>query len=65
MGYIGQALAGLDVFAGGKKLQVQRDVVRQLLDADGETGFFVLGHHVDHRLAAVTGFAMDMLEQQQ
>ncbi|MNI35251.1 hypothetical protein D3C73_892700 [compost metagenome] len=62
---IRQALAGLAIFAGGQILQVQRDVVRQLLDADGKPGFFVLRHHVDHGLATVAGLAVHVLEQQQ
>ncbi|MNZ45622.1 hypothetical protein D3C78_632820 [compost metagenome] len=62
---IGEALAGLEVFAGREVFQVQRDVVRQLLDADGKARVFVLGEHVDHGLAAVAGLAMHMLEQQQ
>ncbi|MNV78136.1 hypothetical protein D3C71_1716080 [compost metagenome] len=60
-----QALAGLQIFAGGEKLQVQRDIVGQLLDADGETGLFVLRHHVDHGLATIARLAVHMLEQQQ
>ncbi|MCY1553285.1 hypothetical protein D9M68_897540 [compost metagenome] len=62
---IGQALAGLQIVAGGQVLQVQRDIVRQLLDAYGETGLLVLRQHVDHGLATVARFAMHMLEQQQ
>ncbi len=62
---IGQALAGLQVFAGSQVLQVQRDVIRQLFDADGKTGLFVLRHHVDHGLAAVARLAMHMFKQQQ
>ena len=65
MGDIGQALAGLQVFAGGEELQVQRDVVRQLFDADGKTGLFVLGHHVDHGLTAIAGLTVHVFEQQQ
>ncbi|MNV85297.1 hypothetical protein D3C71_1792410 [compost metagenome] len=62
---IGQPFAGLEVFAGRQELQVQWDIVRQLLDADGETGGLVLRHHVDHRLATVAGLTVYMLEQQQ
>ncbi|MNP12192.1 hypothetical protein D3C76_1044170 [compost metagenome] len=62
---IGQALAGLEVVAGREVFQVQRDVVRQLLDADGKARLFILGEHVDHGLATVARLAMHVLEQQQ
>ena len=65
MGDIGQPLAGLEVFAGGEVLEVQRDVVRQLAQADGEAGLGVLRHQVDHGLAAIAGLAMHVLEQEQ
>lgn len=61
---ISQAFAGDHVFTGRQILQIQRDVIRQFLHADGEAGFLVLGHQVDHGLPAIARLAMNVFEQQ-
>jgi hypothetical protein len=45
--------------------QIERQIVRQLAAVQLQPGFLILAHQIDHRLAAIAGFSMNMLEQQQ
>ena len=60
-----QPVARLFLRAQAEVFQQQRQVVRQFLGIQLEAVLAVGLDQVDHRLAAVAGFAMDVFEQQQ
>ena len=62
---LGQQRLRFDKRPGRQVFQEQRKVVRQLLGLDVKAAGLVQRHEVDHRLAAVPAFAVDMLEQVQ
>ncbi len=51
--------------ARGKKFEEQRQIVRQFLCIDLETGVLIHPHEIDHGLSAIAALAMDMLEDVQ
>ncbi|KAG0751131.1 hypothetical protein G6F24_014612 [Rhizopus arrhizus] len=60
-----QPLTGLAAGPMGQELQQQRQVVRQLASIQLEAIAAVRLDQIDHGLAAITRFAMDVFEQQQ
>ena len=50
---------------GRQELEEQRHEIRQLVGRDDEPGVFVHGFQIDHGLAAVAAFAVDVFEQMQ
>ena len=61
----GQVGARFGVWQGGQKFQEQGDVIGQLVRGDIQPRLLVALQQRDHRLAAIAGFAMDVLEQMQ
>ena len=44
--------------------QIERQIVRQLAAIQLQPGFLILAHQVDHRLTAIAGLGVNVLEQQ-
>ena len=50
---------------GGKEFEEQRNEVRQVVGSDGKAGIFIQRLQIDHGLAAVAAFAVDVLVEVQ
>ena len=62
---LGQHLARFSLGPGCQVFEEKRKIIRKFLLTNGQPVFFVDRHQVDHRLAAIPAFTMNMLKKVQ